>query len=1046
MLDTVISWSLAHRWLVIAAALVTAAGGVLSLRALNVDAFPDTTPVQVQINTAAPGMVPEEIERLITFPVELSMGGMPGLEGLRSVSQFGLSQVVATFRDGTDIYFARQLIYERLGNVELPAGVGRPEMGPVSTGLGEVFHYLVMQREGDLTKSRTLQDWTIKPALRPVPGTAEINSWGGFEKQYQIRVDPAQLIKFELSLDEVMLAVRGNNLNVGGGNIDVTGDMLLVHGVGRTVNIEQIGNIVVAAQDGVPIHVHDLAQVTIGHVIRRGAVTANGQGEVVLGLGFMLMGENSYAVTHRMADKFEELRAKMPSDIKLEPVYDRTVLVDRVIDTVRGNLFDGAILVVAILFLFLGNLRAGLIAAAAIPLAMLFAFCGMLQAGIAGTLLSLGAIDFGIVVDSSVVVLENIIARLGHHGVLSKAERLEVIRQAAVEVRTPTVFGQIIIMIVYLPVLTLQGVEGKMFRPMAITVIFVLIGSLILSLTFMPVLCSLALPKRIEERDVALVRLAKWLYAPLLRLALAFRPAVIGLAAIALAVTLAIAGGMGSEFVPRLSEGDIVLGVLRPPGTSLREAVRINTQMERSLLKAFPHEISHIWSRAGGPAVATDTGTVEETDMFISLKPPSDWRRAHSQDELVEKMLANVDDIPGQTIWFTQPIEQRINEMISGARSDIALKLFGDNFNTLIDKSRELADVLNSVTGCADLNVDQISGQPVLQIRIKQDQIARYGVPAETVLDLVEAVSGKPLGEVMERRLRFPLVLRLPDDLRDDAASIASLTVAAASGERIPLDRLADVRVVEGPRQVWREWGKRRITVKCNVRGRDIGSFVAEAQAKIAAQVELPDEGYWLEWGGQFENLERAQRRLTIVVPLALVLIVALLFSTYRRGVDTGFVFASVPFACVGGVVALWMRDMPLSISAAVGFITLSGVSVLNSMVVVSRLRSLLQSGIAAEEAIERAAVGSLRTVLMTAAVASVGFIPMASSTGFGAEVQRPLATVVIGGIISSTLMTLFILPVLYHLALRRAAGEAAGIKGSQSGRESPGDSFFTPS
>ncbi|HEX5445394.1 MAG TPA: CusA/CzcA family heavy metal efflux RND transporter, partial [Pirellulales bacterium] len=844
MLERIISWSLRHRSLVLIAAAVVAVAGVFSLRALNIDAFPDTTPVQVQINTVAPGMVPEEIERLVTFPIELSMGGMPGLEGLRSVSQFGLSQVVVTFRDGTNIYFARQIIFERLSNVELPTGIRRPEMGPVSTGLGEVFHYLVVERNGDLTKARTTQDWTIKPALRTVPGTAEINSWGGFEKQYQIRVEPDQLIKYDLSLDDVMRAVLHNNLNVGGGNIDVAGDMLLVHGIGRTVNIEQIGDIVVAAQDGVPIHVHDLAQVTIGHVIRRGAVTANGQGEVVLGLGFMRMGENSYAVTHRMADEFEKLRGKMSSDLRLEPVYDRTLLVDRVIETVRSNLFDGAILVVAILFVFLGNLRAGLIAASAIPLSMLFAFSGMLQTNIAGTLLSLGAIDFGIVVDSSVVVLENIIQRLAHHGELSKSQRLEVIRQAAVEVRTPAVFGQIIIMIVYLPILSLQGVEGKMFRPMAITVIFVLIGSLVLCLTFIPVLCSLVLPRRIEEEDVPLVRLAKWLYAPMLRWVLRYRLATTGLATMALAFALAIALGLGSEFVPRLSEGDIVLGVLRPPGTSLDESVRINTQMEQALLRAFPDEISHIWSRAGGPAVATDTGTVEETDMFISLKPPDEWRRAHGQEELVQKLLAVVDDIPGQTIWFTQPIEQRINEMISGARADIALKLFGDNFDVLIDKSRELADVLKSVKGCVDLNVDQIAGQPVLQVRIKQDQIARYGVPAESVLDLVESVSGKPLGEVMERRLRFPLVLRLPDHLRDDPHSIESLTVATAAGERIPLDRLADVQVVEGPRQVWREWGKRRITVKCNVRGRDIGSFVAEAQQKIDERVELPKQGY----------------------------------------------------------------------------------------------------------------------------------------------------------------------------------------------------------
>lgn len=1023
MLERTITWSLSHRPWVLAGALVIAVAGFFSLRSLNVDAFPDTTPVQVQINTVASGMVPEEIERLITFPVELSMGGMPGLEGLRSVSQYGLSQVVVTFRDGTNIYFARQLINERLGTVELPAGIDRPEMGPVSTGLGEVFHYLVISQADNLTQARTVQDWTIKPLLRPVPGTAEINSWGGFNKQYQVRVEPSLLIKYGLSFDELMRAVRTNNLNVGGGNIDQSGDMLLVHGVGRTINVEQIGNIVVAAQNGVPIRVRDLAEVTIGHEIRRGAVSANGQGEAVLGLGFMLMGENSYAVTQRMADKFDELKDKVPDDIELRPVYNRTVLVDRVIQTVRGNLLEGAILVILILFIFLGSLRAGLIAASAIPLAMLFAFSGMRQAGIAGTLLSLGAIDFGIVVDSSVVVLENIIRHLGHHGAKSSERRLETIRQAAVEVRTPTVFGQIIIVIVYLPILTLAGVEGKMFRPMAITVIFVLVGSLILSLTFIPVLASLVLPKRIEEKDVLLVRLAQRAYGPLLRLCARYWLPVLGLAACSLALALMIALGLGSEFVPRLSEGDIVLGILRPPGTSLDESVRINTRIEQSLLAAFPDEVSHIWTRVGAPAVATDAGTVEESDMFISLKPPHDWTKAASQEELVEQMLAEVDDIPGQTVWFTQPIEQRINEMISGVRSDIALKLFGDDFDTLLAKGRELASVLQSVRGCVDLAVDQIAGQPVLRVEIKQDQIARYGVPAEAVLNLIESIGGKPLGEVVEGRLRFPLVVRLPEALQESPETIAALTVAAASGERIPLSRLADVRVVYGPRRVWREFGKRRITVKCNVRGRDLGSFVAEAQQKISQDVELPERGYWLQWGGQFENLERAKSQLAVVVPLSLALVVLLLYSTYREITDTLFVFASVPFACVGGILALWVRDMPLSLSAAVGFITLSGVSVLNSMVVVSRVRGLRAEGLPMAEAIERAAVMSLRTVLMTAVVASVGFIPMATSSGFGAEVQRPLATVVIGGVISSTLVTLFILPVVYGL-IRRGAHE----------------------
>ncbi len=1017
MLEAVITWSLRHRAVVLGVALAAVLAGFLSLRALNIDAFPDTTPVQVQINTVAPALVPDEIERLITFPVELAMSGMPGLVQHRSISQFGLSQVIVTFEDGVDIYLARQMINERLGSVELPAGARRPEMGPVSTGLGEVFHYTLASRGADLTEMRTIQDWEIKPLMRAVPGTAEINSWGGFKKQYQIRIDPIKLVKYEVSLDQLMAAVRSNNLNVGGGNIDQAGDMLLVHGVGRTISVEQIENIVVAAQNGVPILVRDLAEVVVSHEIRRGAVTANGRGEVVLGLGFMLMGENSYAVTERMGEKFKEIGPKLPDNLKAEPVYDRTVLVDRVIDTVRSNLFDGALLVIAILFIFLGNLRAGLICAAAIPLAMLGAFSGMLQAGIAGTLLSLGAIDFGIVVDSSVVVLENIVSQLAHHGPVSAAKRMEIIRQAAVEVRTPTVFGQVIIMIVYIPILTLQGVEGKMFRPMALTVVFVLIGSLVLSLTFIPVLSSLVLPKRLEEREVLLVRVAKRIYRPILRAAMANSFAVLGVGCALLIFAAMLALGFGTEFVPRLSEGDVVIGIMRPPGTSLQESVRVNTQMEKALLQAFPDEISHIWSRIGSPEVATDAGSIEDTDMFVSLKPRHDWRRAKTQDDLVELMFREIEDIPGQTIWFTQPIEQRINEMISGVKADIALKLFGDEFDVLLKKSQELAEVLRPIPGCADLAIEQISDLPILSVKIKQDQIARYGVPAEEVLNLVESVGGKPLGEVIEGELRFPLVVRLPDDLRGDPDAVAALTVVAASGEQIPLSRLADIKLVKGPKRVMREWGQRRITVTCNVRGRDMGGFVAEAQEKIASNVKLPSDDYWLEWGGQFENLERAQRRLTIVVPLALALIVILLYSSYHNVVDTAFVFGSVPFACVGGVLAMWVRDLPLSISAAVGFITLSGVSVLSSMVVVTRLRRNQDSGMSKRESIENAAQACLRTVLMTSMVASVGFIPMAVSTGMGAEVQRPLATVVIGGVISSTLMTLFILPVLYLLA-----------------------------
>jgi cobalt-zinc-cadmium resistance protein CzcA len=1026
MLAWLIDWSLRRRYVVLACALGVALAGILSLRRLNIDAFPDTTPVQVQINTVAPALVPEEVERQITYPIELAISGMPGLEQLRSVSQFGLSQVVVTFVDGTDIYFARQLINERLGTVEISVGIDRPQMGPVSTGLGEVLQYMLVSEGKDLAELRTMHDWVVKPALRPVPGTAEINSWGGFKKQYQVRIDPTRLIKHDLAWEAVMEAVRKNNLNVGGGSINRSGDMLLVHGVGRTNTIEQIEDIVVTARAGIPIRVRDVADVAIGHEIRRGVVTANGQGEVVLGLGFMLMGENSYAVTTRLADKLSEVKKDLPAGARLQTVYDRTELVDQVIDTVRRNLLDGGLLVIIILFVFLGDLRAGLIVALAIPMAMLFGFCGMLQAGVAGTLLSLGAIDFGIVVDSSVVVVENIVKRLGHHGSARGLERLRIIRDAAIEVRTPTVFGQLIIMIVYLPILTLQGVEGKMFRPMALTVMFVLTGSLILSLTLMPVVASLVLPTHIEERDSLPVRWARALYAPVLRICLNFRYMVLAVAGGGLILAATLALSFGSEFVPRLSEGATVIGIIRPPGTSLEESIRVNTRIEQMLLDLFPDEVSHVWSRVGAPEVATDASGVEATDLFISLKPRERWRRAQTQDELVALMEREVADIPGQINWFTQPIEQRINEMISGVRSDVAVKLFGDDFDTLVKYAHELEGVLRGVRGCVDLATEQIAGQPVLQIRILQDQIARYGVSSRFVLDIVESVGGIELGDVVEGQLRFPLTARLPEELRSKPEAIADILISTPEGERIPLSRLAEVRLIEGPKTISREWSKRRITVQCNVRGRDVGSFVAEAQAQIGAQVQLPD-GYRIDWGGQFENLQRAKTRLTIVVPLALAMIVVLLFFTYHNVTDTAIVFASVPFACIGGIAALALREMPLSISAAIGFITLSGVSVLNSMVLVSALRQLLTDGMPVTEAIPQAALSCLRTIIMTALVASVGFIPMATSVGTGAEVQRPLATVVIGGVISSTLMTLVVLPAIYLVVGSRGKVVASG-------------------
>jgi cobalt-zinc-cadmium resistance protein CzcA len=1026
MLNWVIDFSLRHRTLIILMAFGFAGLGLFSLGHLDIDAFPDTTPVQIQINTVAPALSPEEAERQITFPVEQAISGLPGLEIVRSLSKFGLSQVVVTFTDGTDIYFARQVVGERLNSVELPAGIERPQMGPVSTGLGEVFHYVLTyegynsstlpdsERIAKLTELRTIHDWIVKPQLRSIRGVAEVNSWGGYEKQYQVRIDPERLIKHGLTFADVVNAVEENNRNVGGGSISMGARMLLVQGQGRTVNVEQIGNIVVTAKDGVPIRVRDVADVEPGHEIRLGAVTAHGRGEAVLGLGFMLMGENSHEVTWALKHKLEEIRATLPPGVTLQTVYDRTELVDHVIDTVRKNLFEGGLLVIAVLFIFLGNLRAGLIVALAIPLSMLFAFSGMLSFGIAASLLSLGAIDFGLVVDSSVVMVENCVRHLAHDNPAGRS-RLDIIRDAAVEVRKPTMYGELIIMMVYLPILALEGVEGKLFRPMALTVILALAGSMVLSLTLMPVLASILLPKRLEEREPLAIRIIKRLYAPVLRFTMHHKLAVIGFAVGLLVVAFGmIAPNLGSEFVPHLSEGGIVVNIVRLAGVDLEESIRYNTRMEQTLLRQFPDEILYAWSRIGTAEVATDPMGVELSDIFLTLRPREEWKRAQTQDELAALIQRELRDLPGQRIAMTQPIEMRLNEMISGVRSDVAAILYGDDFDILVKKAAEIEGVLKSIPGAADVSTEQVTGQPVLQIRVNQDEIARYGIPAKTVLDLVESLGSLRVGEVFEGQLRFPLIVRLPERFRADPESIGAILVTTPAGERIPLARLATIETVEGPSTIKREWYQRRITVSANVRGRDLGSFVAEARQKVASAVQLPPGRYRVEWGGQFENLQRAQQRLLVVVPLALAMIFGLLYMTYRNVIDALRVFTGVPFAWVGGILALWIRDMPFSISAAVGFVALSGVAVLDDMLLVSYIRQLRRRGTPLEQAVEEAAMTRLRPVLMTALVASLGFLPMAFNTGMGAEVQRPLATVVIGGVFSALVMSLLVLRVLY--------------------------------
>jgi cobalt-zinc-cadmium resistance protein CzcA len=877
-----------------------------------------------------------------------------------------------------------------------------------------VLHYLVTGAGKTLAELRTAHDWIVRPQLRSVPGVAEVNAWGGDERQIQVVVDPVRLHARGLTLDQLARALESNNLNVGGGTLDEAGQSALIQGIAIIDRPQEVEEIVVAAKDGAPVRIRDVARVAEGREIRRGAVTADGKGEVVLGLGFMLMGENGHDVTTRLKLRLAEVAKSMPEGIRLETVHDRTSLVDRVLTTVQTNLFEGAILVIAVLFLFLGNLRAGLIVASAIPLSMLFAFDLMLRAGIAGSLMSLGAIDFGLVVDSSVIMVENAATRLGESD--GSRSRLEVVREAALEVRRPTLFGELIIMIVYLPVLFLEGVEGKLFGPMALTVLFALGGSMILSLTLMPVLASLLLPRGARRGDTWLVRGIKRGYRPILAAALRWRWAVLAGALLLLGNAGFLATRLGSEFVPRLDEGSIVINTVRLAGVSLDESVRYGLHIERALLEKFPDEIERVWTRTGSAEVATDPMGIELSDVFITLRPREQWTRAGNQAELVAAMERSLSSLPGMRMVFTQPIEMRVNEMIAGIRADVGVKVFGDDIEMLKQKAREVEAVLKAIPGAADVFSEQVTGLPLLQIEVDRDAIARHGIPAAEVLGVVESLGTREVGQLQEGERRFPITLKIDERYRTDAAAVGRILVTAASGERIPLARLARIRMVEGPSTINREWAKRRVVVQANVRGRDVGSYVSDAMAAIDRGVDLP-AGYYVRFGGQFEHLERARARLAIVVPIALALILLLLYFTFGRLGDVWRVFTGVPFAAVGGVVALWLRGLPFSISAAVGFIALFGVAVLNGLVLASTIQQLARAGLEPAEAATQAAERRLRPVLMTALVASLGFVPMALSTGIGAEVQRPLATVVIGGVISSTILTLIVLPVLYTIA-----------------------------
>jgi len=1018
VLRRLVDLSLENRPLVLLLAVLLVAGGGYALTRLPIDAVPDITNVQVQVLTKAPALGPVEMEQLVTYPVEAAMNGLPRLREIRSISRYGLSAVTVVFEDGVDVYFARQLVSERLvmAREAIPPGLGNPEMGPVTTGLGDVFQFTV---EGDgipAMERRTILDWMIAPRLRAVPGVTEVNAWGGLPKQVQVVVDPAKLRAHGLSLGEVFEAVARGNANAGGGYIEHNREQYIVRGEGLVGSLADLEKIVLkAGPDGTPVTVGAVAQAREGGMLRIGVATADGRGETVIGLVQMLAGENALQVATRARRAVEELQPTLPKGIRIVPYYDRATFVRRVIRTVETNLLEGGLLVMAVLFAFLGNVRAGLIVASAIPLSMLLAFTGMVETRISANLMSLGAVDFGLIVDGAVVLVENVVRRL------SEPEgRHETVRQltaeAAHEVVRPITFGIGIIALVYLPILSLGGIEGKMFKPMAWTVVFALAGSLLLTLTLIPVLASLFLKKTGQEHEPRFVGALRVVYLRGLDVCLRRRLPVIVAAVLAVAAGAVVASRLGGEFLPRLDEGDLSISAVRPPSVAISEVAASTGRIER-VLKRFP-EVITVVSRSGSPELATDVMGIELGDVFVILKPKNEWTSARTKGELVEQMeKALGETVPGVGFSYTQPIEMRFNELIAGVRSDVGIKLFGDDLETLRLKGEEIARVVATVPGAADVKAEQTAGLPVLRVKVDRDRCARYGISVGDVLDTVEAArAGKTVGTVFEGQRRFSLVVRFDDETARTIEGLGNVPVAAPGSALVPLGQLADIALDTGPAQISREAVRRRIVVEVNVRGRDVASFVAEAKAKLQRDVPLPG-GYYLSWGGQLENLEAASKRLAVVVPLALTLIFAMLYFAFGALKPAALIFLNVPLAATGGVFALALRGLPFSIAAAVGFIALFGVAVLNGVVLMTQIRDLeARSDQAVADVLRRACGLRLRPVLMTALVASLGFVPMALAAGSGAEVQRPLATVVIGGLVTSTILTLFILPTLYSL------------------------------
>ena len=1045
MLNRIISFSLAHRWLVLLAAAGFALLGMYNFNRLPIDAVPDITNVQVQINAEAPGYSPLESEQRITFPIETAMAGLPRLDYTRSVSRYGLSQTTVVFKDGTDIYLARQLVNERLSEVKerLPEGI-EPAMGPIATGLGEIFMYTVGSTEGsehDAMSLRTVQDWIVRPQLRNTPGVVEVNTIGGYSKQFHVLPDPDKLLAFDLTLQDVMAALVRNNANTGAGYIERHGAQYLIRSPGQITTLDDLKRITITRRQGIPVTIEDVADIQLGTELRSGAATQNGK-EVVLGTVFMLIGENSRQVAQAAAERLQAIKTSLPEGVELRPLYDRTSLVDKTIETVKKNLAEGALLVIVVLFLLLGNWRAALLTATVIPLAMLMTITGMVESRTSGNLMSLGALDFGLIVDGAVIIVENCLRHLAdyqrmHGDPPDLKERLRLVHEATLEVVRPSVFGVIIILIVYVPIFALGGVEGKMFHPMAFTVITALTSALILSVTVVPASVALFVRGRVREKENRVMHWLRLAYTPALHFVLRHRWPVV-VFAVALVVLAGVqATRLGTEFVPSLDEGDIALHALRIPGTSLSQAVEMQTVLE-ARLREFA-EVSHVFTKIGTAEVATDPMPPNVADTFVIMKPRETWPDPRKpRAVLVAEMEAAAKNIPGSRYEFTQPIQMRFNELIAGVRTDLAVKVYGDDFDTLVELADQIEEIVATVPGASDVRTEQATGLPMLTVTPDREKMAYYGLDVATIQHTLRmAVGGEIVGQIFEGDRRFDLVIRLPESIRTDLEALKRLPVrlpdtnqheisgdadmlgvARAPAEAIPLIEVADISFTLGPNQISRENGKRRVFVTANVRGRDLGSFVSDVQQAIQTRMKIP-AGYWLDYGGTFEQLISASRRLSVVVPLTLLIIFGLLFMAFNSAKDAALVFTGVPLALTGGVAALAFRDLPLSISAAIGFIALSGVAVLNGVVMLSFIRDLRAKGVTLEKAVIEGALTRLRPVLMTALVASLGFVPMALNIGTGAEVQRPLATVVIGGIISSTLLTLLVLPVLYRLAYR---------------------------